>query len=71
MTQCVNRNETRVSLLKRDTRDMVDCLEYIALFCIVTHFKVLWGCFKAITQPLDSDWPANVLAGLNSWAQEK
>ena len=27
-------------------------------------------CFQMITQLLDSDWPANILAGLNLRAQE-
>ena len=28
------------------------------------------GCFKTITQLLDSDWPANILAGSHFRAQE-
>jgi len=36
---------------------MVDCLEHIALFCILTQFSNALGCFKMITQLLDSDWP--------------
>ena len=40
-----------------DTKDMVDCLEHIALFCILTQFSNALGCFKMITQLLDSDWP--------------
>jgi len=52
-----------VSLLERDTRDVVDHLEYIPLFYIATHFSSILGYFKMIMQLLNSDWPANILAG--------
>ena len=58
-----------MSLLERDTRDTVDHLEYIALFCIPTQFSSSLGCFKMIMQLLDSDWP-NILAGSHFQAQE-
>ena len=56
-------------VLERDTRDMVDHLEYIALFCISTQFSSALGCFKMIMQLLGSDWP-NSLAGLHFRTQE-
>ena len=56
--------------LERDTRDIVDHLVHIALFYIPTQFFKCLGCFKTIMQLLDSDWPANILAGLNFRAQE-
>ena len=49
---------------------MVDCLDYIALFCIPTQFSRALDCFKAIVQRLDSDWPANILSGSHFRAQE-
>ena len=61
--------QTGVSLLERDTRDMVDHLQYIALFCIPTQFSSAFCCFKTITQLLDSDWP-NIWAGSHFRAQE-
>ena len=40
-----------------DTRDIVDRQKNIAPFCIPTQFSSALGCFKTITQLLDSDWP--------------
>ena len=54
-----------MSLLERDTRGMVDHLEYIVLFFIPTQFSSALGCF----QLLDSDWP-NIQAGSRFQAQE-
>ena len=45
-------------LLERDTGTVI-CLENIAI-----------GCFYMIMQLLNSDWPVNILAVLNFWAQE-
>ena len=65
----MNRNGTGVSLLERDTRDMVDHIEHIALFVIPTQFSSALGCFKMITQLLNSDRP-NSQAGSHFRAQE-
>jgi len=37
-----------VSLLERDTRNMVDRLQYIVLSCIPTQFSSALGCFKMV-----------------------
>ena len=58
-----------MSLLKRDTRDMVDHLEHIALFFIPTQFSSALGSIKMIMQLLDSDWPILIQAGLHFQAQ--
>ena len=55
--------------LERDTRDIVDRLVHISLFCIPTQFFKCLGCFKTIMQFLDSDWPNNE-AGSHFRAQE-
>ena len=59
-----------MSLLETDSRDMVACLEYIALSVFPLIFQVLWGCCKTIVQLLKFEWLANTLAGFNFWAQE-
>ena len=63
------RNKARPPL-ERDTRDIIDRLVHISLFYIPTQFFKCLGCFKTITQLLDSDWPANILAGWHFRAQE-
>ena len=42
-------------------------LIYLAIF---EWFLMAIHCFKTIMQPLDSEWPANIFAGLHFQAQE-
>ena len=68
MTQCVNSNETGVSLLKRDTGDMVDHQSMLP-FLYSHSFSSSLGCFFSTIIQLHN-WLVNILAGLNFKAQE-
>ena len=45
-------------------------MPYSEFYFIPSHFRMVFHCFKSITQLLDSDWPANILAGSHFRAQE-
>ena len=61
----IHRFEMRLVCLY--TKEILDHLECIALFCIPTDFQMVWA---VTTQLIHSNWPVNSLGGLNLRAQE-